>query len=82
MVVYGVMSANGEVLPETIGPHPRSAMVNWLVVHAAQVIFNDFPDDFIRKLWLEKKEGNRIAVLEVEIVSEFDATSGELAWAT
>lgn len=87
MIVYGV-KMGGEILPETIGPHPRSAIVNWVWFYVGKPVTNDISEETIKQKWFQSQEKLRqsnepvpeVVALEVVEKQVVDLHTFPMSW--
>lgn len=61
------VATGDEIHPRTVSDTRRSAIVNWLVVHAGTAVYLNWPDAQIERAWLAARGPNTFAI-EVEII--------------
>lgn len=66
---YAIVDRHGKILPRTVAPELRGAIVNWLYVYAHVRVLANWPDDIIRDRFDHIKDQHGVRATEI-IISE------------
>lgn len=67
---WAVRISGRGILVETVSPHRRGAIVNFLWTYCYRKIRNDHNDAYIEELWGHDKLGAGAEVIEVEVIGK------------